>query len=154
MSDNIDALINQIINDAEKKIRTDLKVISSKVQNDFAEKAKEVVLLYYTNYPKPPRIYERTYNLHDNVIDYNVSFDFLKKNMYGSWLQFNSNNMKDYTDGGDKDKVVKNFMFGIHGDEDVFVEEMPGKYIMDEFQHGYKKRKLDGYFRQLGYSVK
>ena len=154
MKDNIDALINQIVDDAEKKIRTDLKVISSKVQDDFAEKAKEVVLLYYTNYPKPPRIYERTYNLYNNVIDYNISFGFLKKGRYDSWLQFNSDNMKEYTDGGNKDEIVKNFMMGIHSDEDVFVEENPAKYIMDAFQHGYKKNKLDGYFRQLGYSVK
>lgn len=152
MGDNIDALINQIIDDAEKKIRTDLKVISSKVQNDFIKKANEVVLLYYTNYTKPPRKYERTYNLYDNVVDYDISFGFLKNGRYDTWLQFNSDNMREYDDGGNKDEIVKNFMKGSHGE--AFHEEIPAKYIMDGYQRSYKKNKLDGYFRQLGYSVR
>ena len=152
MSADVNAFVDKIIADAEKKIRTDLKNISSKAKNDFIEKAKEVVMLYYSHYPKPPRIYERTYNLRDNVIDEDISFVALNGNGYNAFVQFNSNNMSEY-DMGNKDVVVSNFMHGIHGRKSIFVEDNPAMDLMDEFQKNYKKI-LDGYFLDLGYTVK
>lgn len=152
MSADINAWIDTIVADAEKKVRTDLKDISSKVKNDFVTKAKEVVLLYYAHYTKPPRVYERTNNLRDNVVDDDLSFIALNGNGYDAWVQFNSDNMSDY-DMGNKDVVVANFMAGIHGRPSVFVEDTPAMSIMDDFQNNYKKT-LDMYFTNLGYTVK
>lgn len=151
MSTDINAFVDKIIADAEKKVRTDLKNISHKVKNDFIEKAKEAVMLYYSHYPKPPRIYERTYNLRDNVIDTTPSFTVLNGKGYEAWVQFNSDNMAEYN-MGNKDVVASNFMYGIHGRESIFVEENPAIDLMDDFQNNYKKI-LDGYFIGLGYKV-
>jgi hypothetical protein len=152
MNANIDAFVDKIIADAEKKIRTDLRDISSKTKRDFVEKAKEVVMLYYSHYPKPPRIYERTNNLRDNVVDDNLSFITLNGNGYDAWVQFNSDSMSDYV-MGNKDVVVSNFMHGIHGRKSIFVEDDPAMDLMNDFQNNYKKI-LDGYFINLGYTVK
>lgn len=152
MSADVNSFIDQMIADAENKIRTDLRDISSKVKKDFIEKAREVVLLYYSHYTKPPRVYERTNNLRDNVVDDNVSFTVLNNNAHGAWIQFNSNKMSDYVHGN-KDVVVANFMEGIHGRESIFVESEPAMSLMDEFQNSYKKI-LDGYFLKRGYKVK
>lgn len=152
MSTDINAFVDKIIADAKQKVRTDLKDISLKAKNDFVAKAKEVVMLYYSHYPKPPRIYERTNNLRDNVIDSDLSFVTLNGKGYDAWVQFNSYNMSDY-DMGNKDVVVSNFMHGIHGRPSIFVEDNPAIDLMDDFQNNYKKI-LDGYFINLGYTVK
>ena len=151
MTGNINALIDKIIDDAEAKVRADLKVISSKAKNDFVQKAKEVVLLYYTNYD--PKLYKRTYNLQNNVINDNVSFTSLNGNGYGAWIQFSADGMRDYTDGGDKFMVVESFVAGIHGRPSIQVDSPSPADLMDDFQYSYKKRTLDGYFRSLGYRV-
>ena len=152
MSADINTLVDKIIADAKQKVRTDLRDISSKAKSDFTSKAKEVVMLYYSHYPKPPRIYERTNNLRDNVIDGDLSFVALNGKGYDAWVQFNSDNMSDY-DMGNKDVVVANFMHGIHGRKSVFVEDNPAMDLMDDFQNNYKKT-LDRYFMNLGYIVK
>lgn len=152
MGADVNAFIDKIIADAEKKVRTDLRDISSKAKNDFIAKAKECVMLYYSHYPKPPRMYERTNNLRDNVVDEDISFIALNGNGYDAWVQFSSENMSDYS-VGNKEIVVANFMHGIHGKPSLFVEESPAMNLMDDFQNNYKKT-LDGYFVSLGYKVK
>lgn len=152
MSTDINTFIDKIVADAEQKVRTDLRDISLKVKNDFVSKAKEAVMLYYSHYPKPPRIYERTNNLRDNVVDSDLSFVALNGNGYDALVQFNSDNMSDY-DMGNKDVVVANFMHGIHGRKSIFVEDNPAMDLMDDFQNNYKKT-LDSYFIRLGYIVK
>lgn len=149
MSTGVNALVDKIIADAEKKVRTDLEDISSKVRNDFASTAKEAVMLYYSHYS--PKIYQRTNNLKNNVVDDHWSFVVLNGHGYGAWVQFNSDGMSDY-DMGNKDVVVSNFMYGIHGRPSVFVESIPAIELMDDFQDGYKKI-LDGYFVNKGYTV-
>ena len=111
------------------------------------------MLIYYTNYPKPPRIYNRTYNLRDNVINDNIPGGSLGGNEYGAWIQFSANGMNNYTDGGDKFQIVDSFMEGIHGRPSVQVDSPSPQELMQQFQEGYKKRTLDGYFRSLGYTV-
>lgn len=151
MSADVNSFVDKIIADAERKVRTDLESISKSVKNDFITKAKEVVMLYYSHYTKPPRIYERTNNLRDNVIDSDLSFVSLNGNGYDAWIQFNSDNMFDY-DMGNKDVVVANFMHGIHGRPNIFVEKESAMNLMNNFQNNYKKI-LDGYFLDLGYRV-
>lgn len=149
MGADVHSIVNKIITDAETKVRTDLKDISSKVKRDFVEKAKEAVLLYYTHYT--PRIYTRTDNLKDNVVDDDISFFTLNGGGYDAWIQFNSNGMSNYN-MGNKDAVVANFMYGIHGRRSIFVEDNPAISLMDDFQNNYKSI-LDGYFISLGYTV-
>lgn len=150
MGADVNALVDKIIADAEKKVRTDLNHISSKVKQDFVNKAKEVVLLYYSNYS--PKMYTRTYSLKNGVIDDDLSFVALNGNGYDAWVQFNSMDMSDY-EYGDKDVVVSNFMSGIHGRPSVFVEKESAMRLMDNFQEQYKAT-LDNYFINLGYTVK
>lgn len=150
MGADINTLVDKIIADAEKKVRTDLKNISSMAKKDFIDKAKEVVLLYYSHYT--PRVYIRTDNLKNNVVDDNLSFSTLNGNGYSAWIQFNSDNMSEY-DIGSKEAVVSNFMYGIHGKRNIFVEKNPAIDLMDGFQENYKTI-LDGYFINLGYTVK
>ena len=150
MSADVNTLVDKIITDAEKKVRTDLKHISSMVKKDFVDKAKEAVLLYYSNYF--PKTYIRTYNLKDNIVDDSLSFSALNGNGYGAWVQFNSDNMLEY-DIGNKEAVASNFMYGIHGKKSIFVEKNPAISLMDDFQENYKTT-LDGYFIGLGYIVK
>ena len=147
MGADVNSFVDKIISDAEKRVRTDLKNVSSKIKQDFTDKAKEAVLMYYTNYS--PRTYNRTYNLKENVIDDDLSFTIL--NGDGAWVQFNSSNMSDYNIG-DKDVVVSNFMYGIHGKRNIFVEGNPAINLMETFQENYKSI-LDGYFISLGYKV-
>lgn len=149
MSTGVNAFIDKIVADAEKKIRTDLKEISLKVKKDFVLKAKEVVASYYI---WKPRVYQRTYNLQENVIDEDVSFAVLNGSGYDAWIQFNSDGMSDYNMGS-KDVVVSNFMHGIHGRPSVYVESIPALKLMDDFQDGYKQI-LDSYFVNKGYTVK
>lgn len=152
MSTDVNAFVDQLIADAEEKIRTDLKDISSKVKKDFTKKAQDVVLLYYAHYT--PKIYDRTNNLRDNVVDDYLSYIVLNGHGYGAWVQFNSSGMSDYEEGTySADKVVSNFMSGIHGSPRVFTESLPAFELMDDFQENYKKT-LDGYFKNLGYTVK
>lgn len=148
MSASVNALVDKIIADAEAKVRTDLKDISSKVKTDFVTKAKETVFSYYV---WKPRTYQRTYNLQNNVVDDDLTFATLNGNGYGAWIQFNSSGMSDYS-MGNKDVVVSNFMYGIHGRRSVFVESNPAMDLMDDFQQNYKKN-LDSYFVNLGYTV-
>lgn len=150
MSANMNKIVDQIIADAEKKVRADLKHISSMAKKDFYEKAKEVVLLYYAHYK--PKIYERTYNLQDNVIDDGLSFVALNGNGYDAWIQFNADNMSDYNIGS-KEAVVSNFMHGIHGKRSIAMEDNPAMDLMDDFQQNYKYI-LDNYFIKLGYTIK
>jgi hypothetical protein len=151
MSADVNAIVDKIIADAEKKVRTDLKNISSKVKKDFVYKAKEAVSAYYANYS--PKIYIRTNNLRNGVIDEDISFEALNGNGYGAWIQFNSNGMSDYEDGTySADIVVSNFMSGIHGRSSVAVEDNPARDLMNDFQNNYKKT-LDSYFIDLGYTV-
>ena len=149
MSTDINAFVDKIIADAEKKVRTDLGNISSKAKIDFVNKAKEIMSLYYAHYQ--PKIYQRTNNLRYNAIDEDMSFIVLNGNGYGAWIQFNSSGMLDY-DMGNKDVVVSNFMYGIHGRKSVFVEENTAMDLMNDFQNDYKKT-LDSYFIKLGYTV-
>lgn len=150
MNTGVNSFIDKIVADAKEKIRTDLNDISSKVRQDFVTKAKEVVMLYYAHYF--PKIYERTDNLKDNVVDDYLSFLVLNGHGYGAWVQFNSTGMSDYN-MGDKDVVVANFMHGIHGRPSVFMETIPAIELMDDFQYNYKAT-LDGYFLSRGYTVK
>lgn len=152
MSADVNTLVDKIIADAEKKVRTDLKNISSMAKKDFVDKAKEVVMLYYSHYSKPPRVYERTNNLRDNVVDDNIDFTVLNGKGYEAWIQFNSDNMNDYA-LGNKDIVVSNFMAGIHGRPYIFMEKESAMKLMNDFQNNYKTT-LDGYFLSLGYTVK
>ena len=157
MSDNFSALINKIVDDAEAKVRADLKVISSKVKQDFVNEAWEATLMYYNQYD--PEFYKRTYNLQNNVIDENARPVSSGKNMYGAWIEFSADTMYDYPGGGDRFKVVDSFMEGIHGmkskgSERIVIQRTPSpRHVMDRFQEGYKKSKLDGYFISLGYKV-
>jgi hypothetical protein len=150
MSADVNTFVDKIIADAEQKVRTDLKTVSSMVKRDFIEKAKEAVLMYYSNYY--PHVYTRINNLKNNVIDDDCSFDTLNGNGYGAWIQFNSDGMSNY-DIGSKDAVVSNFMYGIHGKRSIFVEDNPAISFMDNFQNNYKAT-LDGYFMNLGYTIK
>ena len=143
---NIDASItafaNKIVDDAEKKVRADVKTINAKAKDDFVNRATEVILLYYSNYT--PKVYDRIYNLRDNVLNTSEN----------AWIQFNSRYMADYADGGNKDAVVQNFMQGIHGKPSIQVDSPSPAELMENFQNNYKKRILDNYFRNLGYKVK
>lgn len=151
MSAGASAFVDKIIADAEKKIRTDLKNISSKAKQDFVSKASEAVNMYYANYS--PKLYIRTNNLRNGVIDEDISFAALNGGGYGAWIQFNSNGMSDYEDGTySAGMVVSNFMVGIHGRPSVAVDGNPAVILMDDFQNNYKKT-LDGYFISLGYNV-
>lgn len=151
MSAGANAFADKIIADAEKKIRTDLKNISSKAKKDFVNKAIEVVNMYYANYS--PKLYIRTNNLRNGVIDENISFATLNGGGYGAWVQFNSNGMSDYEDGTfSADTVVSNFMSGIHGRPRVKIDGTSAITLMNDFQNNYKK-VLDGYFLNLGYRV-
>ena len=152
MSTSVNSAINKLIKDAEKKVKADLVDMSSKIHKDFTKTAQDVVNLYYAHYT--PKIYERTGNLKKNVIDDSLSFMVLNGHGYGAWIQFNSSNMADYDDGTySADKVVSNFMWGIHGNSKIFSESLPAFELMDDFQENYKKT-LDGYFTKLGYTVK
>ena len=150
MSTDVNGFIDKIIADAEKKIRTDLKNVSTKVKKDFVDRAQEAVLSYYANYT--PKVYQRTNNLRDNVIDDDLSFAVLNASSYGGWVQFNSVQMSDYAKGS-KEAVVSNFMQGIHGKPRIAVEKESAMSLMGDFQNNYKQI-LDGYFSQLGYIVK
>lgn len=149
MSADVNTLVDKIIADAEEKVRTDLKNISSMVKKDFTDMAKEVVMLYYSHYS--PRTYTRTGNLKNNVVDDYLSYVVLNGHGYGAWIQFNSANMSDY-DIGNKDAVVSNFMYGVHGKPYIFMESLPAIDLMDDFQVNYKKT-LNGYFSNLGYTI-
>ena len=139
---SIAAFAKKIVDDAEKKVRADVKTINAKAKDDFVNKATEVILLYYSNY-YPPKVYDRTYNLRDNVLNKSEN----------AWIQFNSRYMDDYIDGGNKDVVVHNFMQGVHGKPSIQVDSPTPAELMNDFQNNYKKRILDNYFRDLGYKV-
>ena len=146
--------IEQMLAEADAKIRSDLTEISNLARKDFRNKAQDALVTYYANYPKPPRIYERTENLLQNAINDDMSFDdfvISDADSYGAWVHLNADNMEDY-ETGDKYAVLSNFMYGIHGKPSIKVDINPAIVLMDSFQTNYKKT-LDKYFTERGFIV-
>ena len=146
--------IDTMLAEADAKIRSDLTEISRLARRDFRNKAQDALVTYYANYPKPPRIYERTENLLKNAINDDMSFDdfmITDKDSYGVWVHFNADNMDDY-DTGDRYAVLDNFMYGIHGRPSIKVDSNPAITVMNNYQRGYKNI-LDGYFSSRGFIV-
>lgn len=144
--------IDQMLAEAEAKIKTSLTEISTLVRRDFREQAQTAIALYYAHYE--PEVYERTDNLRRGAINDDIAFDDFDlndKNSYGGWVHFNAYDMDEYPQG-DKDAVLSNFMFGIHGRPSIYVEPEPAIVLMEEFQKNYKKT-LDKYFTQRGFTV-
>lgn len=145
--------IDKMLAEAEAKVKASLTEISTLIKRDFKEQAHSTLALYYAHYK--PRAYERTYNLMNNAIDDDISFDdfdISDTNMYGGFVHFTSNEMNDYS-RGDKDIVVSNFMEGIHGRPSIYVEREPAMLLMDKFQENYKSKTLDKYFIDRGFTV-
>ena len=155
MATKLNKSIDKMLAEAETKVKTSLTEISTLIRRDFKEQAKTVLALYYDHYTKPPRVYDRTYNLLNNAIDDDISFDDFEMsspNSYGGWVHFTSNNMQEY-EMGNKDVVLANFMYGIHGRPSIFLEDEPAITLMNKFQENYKKDKLNGYFIARGFTV-
>lgn len=146
--------IDEMLAEADAKIRADLTEISRLARRDFRNKAHDALVTYYANYPKPPRIYERTENLLRNAIDDDIAFDdfvISDKDSYGAWVHFNAYNMDDY-EIGDKYAVLDNFMHGIHGKPYIKTDSNPAISIMNNYQREYKTT-LDKYFTSRGFIV-
>lgn len=146
--------IDIMLAEADAKIRSDLTEISRLARKDFRNKAQDALVAYYTNYPKPPRIYERTENLLKHAINDDMTFDdfaFSDKDSYGAWIHFNADDMDDY-ETGDKYAVLDNFMHGIHGKSSIKLEDNPAINIMTNYQANYKKI-LDKYFSNRGFII-
>lgn len=146
--------IDKMLAEADAKIRADLTEISRLARRDFRNKAHDALVTYYANYPKPPRIYERTENLLKNAINDDMSFDdfiISDRDTYGAWVHFNADNMDDY-ETGDRYAVLDNFMYGIHGKRSIKVDNNPAIEIMDNYQFNYKNI-LDKYFTQRGFII-
>lgn len=146
--------IDEMLAEADAKVKSNLTEISRLARKDFRDKAHDALVTYYANYPKPPRIYERTENLLNNAINDDMSFDdfvISEKDSYGAWIHFNADNMNDY-DSGDKYAVLSNFMYGIHGKPEIKVDANPAITSMNAFQLNYKKT-LDKYFSKRGFTI-
>lgn len=150
MSSKINMEIDTMLAKIETKVKADLVDISRQITQDFKEQASCVVREYYLNYS--PLMYERKDNLRSGVINDDISFSVLNGTGYGGGVQFSSEKMWAYTDGGNKDIVVNSFMYGIHGSERVHVDETSPMSKMEEFQNSYKSI-LNGYFISRGYKV-
>ena len=144
--------LEKMLAEADAKIRADLKEISRLVRKDFREQAENALSAYYINYK--PLVYERTRNLMENAINDDMSFDdfsITNKNSYGGWVHFNADNMNDY-ETSDKNAVLSNFMYGIHGKPEIKIESNPALRLMESYQNNYKKI-LDGYFSSRGFTI-
>ena len=152
MATKTNVSIDKMLAEAEAKVKTSLTEISTLIKHDFEEQAKNALALYYAHYT--PDIYERTENLLRGAINDDIEFDDFdlnNKNLYGGWVHFNSDEMNEYQQGN-KEIVLSNFMFGIHGRPSVYVEPEPAIVLMEKFQKNYKKT-LDKYFIQRGFTV-
>ena len=151
MATKVNRSIDEVLIEAETKVKASLVEISALITKDFREQAKNVLELYYAHYTKPPRIYERTENLLRGAISDDIEF-ISGTNVFGGGVQFNSEKMSEYQ-YGDKDVVVSNFMYGVHGKPYIFVENEPAIQLMKKFQETYKDNKLNGYFSSMGFKV-
>lgn len=152
MATKTNVSIDKMLAEAEAKVKANLTEISSMIRKDFKEQAKNSLALFYAHYK--PRIYNRTQNLFENAINEDMEFDDFSlsdKNLYGGWVHFNADEMSEY-DQGDKDAVLSNFMYGIHGRPSIYVESTPAITLMKQFQKNYKTT-LDKYFINRGFSV-
>lgn len=152
MATKINVSIDQMLAEAEAKVKTSLTEISTLIKHDFRQQAETALALYYAHYK--PEVYERTENLLHGAINDDIAFDDFNlsdKNLYGGWVHFNSDEMNEYKQG-DKEAVLSNFMFGIHGKPSIYVEPEPAIVLMGNFQKNYKKT-LDKYFIQRGFTV-
>ncbi len=144
--------LEKMLAEADAKIRADLKEISRLVRKDFRNQAENALSAYYANYT--PKVYNRTGNLMDNAINDDISFDdfiITNKDSYGGWVHFNSYDMDDY-DTSDKNAVLSNFMYGIHGKPEIKIESNPALRLMESYQSNYKTI-LDGYFSSRGFTI-
>lgn len=144
--------IEKMLAEADAKIRADLKEISGLVRKDFRSQAENALSAYYANYT--PKVYNRTGNLMDNAINDDMSFDdfiITNRDSYGGWVHFNADNMDDY-ETSDKNGVLSNFMYGVHGRPEIKIEDTPAIRLMENYQNNYKKI-LDGYFSSRGFTI-
>lgn len=152
MATKMNVSIDKMLAEAEAKVKTSLTEISTLIRKDFKEQARNSLAIFYEHYK--PRIYDRTRNLFDNAINEDIEFDDFNlsdKNLYGGWVHFNADEMSEY-DSGDKDAVLSNFMYGIHGRPSIYVEPIPAITLMNKFQKNYKTT-LDKYFIERGFTV-
>ena len=152
MKINTGAIADEIIAEAKKQIKKDIKAIGKQAKKDFLVQSQLVAYLYYTRYT--PRKYERTHNLLDNVVDDSMLFSSFGGDSVNAGISFNASGMSDYEDGSSyaKHVVVDNFMEGIHGKKSIQQDSRNALVLMEEFQQNYKKT-LDRYFAERGYTI-
>ena len=155
MKDIIKEFADSVKDDGRRAIRRVMRDVANKVERDFKAQGRACIDNYYEEYE--PRIYERTFNLMNNVlqpyrryrkneIDVGVSFEASEMNSYVD-VMFNGQKVKrkDYDGYHFEDTVVQNFMEGIHGRPSVYV----GAHVdetMQLFTNAYVNWELDKYF--------
>lgn len=155
MKDIVKEFADSVKEDGRRAIRQVMRDVVKKVEKDFINQGRACVDNYYFEYT--PIIYDRTYNLRDNVvqpyrryrkneIDVGVALTPIEMDSYFSIIFDERTKASEYKYQSDVESyVVQNFMQGIHGDPSIYVGAHVDK-TMQLFTTAYVNWELDKYF--------
>ena len=140
--------VDDVKTQGKRAIRSAMRDVVRKVENDFMAQARVCMDNYYREYS--PLVYDRTFNLQDNGYH---PYRRYRKNEIDVGVAFSSDEMNPYPVDEESNLsgfdvaniVVSNFMQGIHGDPSIYI----GRHVDETMQHftsAYVHFELDKYF--------
>ena len=142
---SLNRILNNIITDVRKTTKSALEYAGKRISDDFGKMAYFALDRYYSEYTKPPRIYDRTDELLKNsCYKVNQRTGFSLK----AGIKFDENMMNHPKAGIPEYAILENFMVGIHGFDGVY-DSIDRRNVMDKYYNSYISRgKPYGYFEE------
>lgn len=141
---SLDGIINNITTDIRKRTKAALEYAGQKISGDFAVMAYLALDNYYREYE--PEFYKRTYQLMNNSY-YKVN----KRTGFkiDAGIMFDPDLMNHSHKGIPEVGILENFMYGIHGNPNVYESSIDYRHEMDLFYIDYHNSgKAYKYFKE------
>ena len=141
---SLNGIAESISTDIRKRTKAALEYAGQKISGDFAEMAYLALDNYYREYE--PDFYKRTYQLMNNSY-YKVN----QRNGFSisAGIIFNPELMSHPHKGIPEVGILENFMYGIHGNPNVYEYSIDYRHEMDLFYIDYhNSSKAYKYFKE------
>lgn len=140
---SLNRILNNIITDTRKKTKAALEYAGQKISGDFAVMAYLALDNYYSEYN--PKFYKRTNQLMDSSY-YKVN----KRNGFSidAGVVFDPELMNHPHKGIPEEGIMENFMYGIHGNPDIYDSGANYRDQMDKFYQQYNESGLPYHYFQ------
>lgn len=133
---SLNGIAESISTDIRKRTKAALEYAGQKISGDFAQMAYLALDHYYSDYTKPPRKYTRT-----NILMNDSYYKVNKRTGFkiNAGITFDPDLMNHPHKGIEEVGILENFMFGIHGNEDIYQSPINYRNEMDNFYIEYHK---------------